>query len=157
MQQNYTANNLNCFGIIQFLRCQMNKHTMKLHADSLVITVICPSRLKYNLIFAYFHIVRKITSTVWIRLCTSNRIKTTSVHWSAFSTWTHRKHHKRVDVWYSIHNGKFSQENLGDCRVWHLYWPANLFQDRVACESHRAHGNITKCVEKIENYILKQG
>jgi hypothetical protein len=27
MHQNYRANNLNCFPIIQFLRCQMNKHT----------------------------------------------------------------------------------------------------------------------------------
>jgi len=52
------------FGITQFLRCQMNKLTMKLHADSLVITVIYPARLKYNLIFAYFHIVYKIISTV---------------------------------------------------------------------------------------------
>jgi hypothetical protein len=79
MHQNYAANNLNCFGIIQFLRRQMNKLTIKLHAGSLVITVIYPARLKYNLIFAYFHIVRKIISTVRIRLCTTDRIKTTSV------------------------------------------------------------------------------
>jgi hypothetical protein len=65
MHQNYKANNLNCFGIIQFLGCQMKKHVMKLHADSLVITVVIYSTsLKYVLILAYFHIVRTNISTV---------------------------------------------------------------------------------------------
>jgi len=139
----------------------MNKFTMKLHADSLVITFIFPARLKYNLIFTYFHVVYKIISTVWIRLCTTDRTKNISVHWSAFTTWAHKKHHKREDVWYSIPNGKSLQENLGDCRVWHLYWPANLFQyrgaHRMASESNRAHGNFTKCAEKTENYNWSKG